>query len=148
MLSFSITIRLLYPFKNNLQLQQRKIKQSRWSESINYVGRVKWKSTFEPEQTAQIHIILSIPEVSPGPLLSIHTFCSIEWFSLRKTHLFIYIENFTSKAESFQIKNKYFSYFCSKHRLWYSLEPPRRGGSNEYPQSTFLAKYEKQCIPL
>ena len=23
------------------------------------------------------------------------------------------------------------------HRLWYSLEPPRRGGSNEYPQSIF-----------
>ena len=23
------------------------------------------------------------------------------------------------------------------HRLWYSLEPPRRGGSNEYPQSMF-----------
>ena len=31
----------------------------------------------------------------------------------------------------------YFSYFCSKHRLWYSLEPPRRGGSNEYPQSIY-----------
>ena len=24
---------------------------------------------------------------------------------------------------------------AEKHRLWYSLEPPRRGGSNEYPQS-------------
>ena len=22
---------------------------------------------------------------------------------------------------------------AQKHRLWYSLEPPRRGGSNEYP---------------
>ena len=46
----------------------------------------------------------------------------------------------------------YFSYFFSKHRLWvlvrtasssqnidcgYSLEPPRQGGSNEYPQSMF-----------
>ena len=29
----------------------------------------------------------------------------------------------------------FFSYFCSKHRLWNSLEPPRRGGSNEYLQS-------------
>ena len=33
----------------------------------------------------------------------------------------------------------YFSYFCSKHRFGYSLEPPRRGGSNEYPQSMFWA---------
>ena len=29
------------------------------------------------------------------------------------------------KTETFQIKI-YFSYFCSKHRLWDSLEPPRR----------------------
>ena len=26
---------------------------------------------------------------------------------------------------------------AQKHRLWYSLEPPRRGGSNENPQSIF-----------
>ena len=25
----------------------------------------------------------------------------------------------------------------------YSLEPPHRGGSNEYPQSSFKQKYEK-----
>ena len=30
-----------------------------------------------------------------------------------------------------------FSYFCSKHRLWYLLEPPRRGGSNEYSQRMY-----------
>ena len=26
---------------------------------------------------------------------------------------------------------------AQKHRLWYSLEPPRRDGSNECPQSMF-----------
>ena len=40
----------------------------------------------------------------------------------------------------------YFSYFCSKHRLRYSLEPPRRGGSNEYPQSMFSSKYKENDI--
>ena len=31
----------------------------------------------------------------------------------------------------------------------YSLEPPRRGGSNEYPQFMFLSKNKKcNCIPL
>ena len=30
-----------------------------------------------------------------------------------------------------------------KHRLWYSLEPPRRGGSNEYQQSIFCAEIRK-----
>ena len=30
----------------------------------------------------------------------------------------------------------------------YSLEPARRGGSNEYPQSMFLAEIRKTYIPL
>ena len=31
----------------------------------------------------------------------------------------------------------------------YSLEPPRWGGSNEYPQSMFLSiNKKKKCIPL
>ena len=30
-----------------------------------------------------------------------------------------------------------------KHRLWYSLEPPRRGGSNKYPQFMFSSKNKK-----
>ena len=41
------------------------------------------------------------------------------------------------------------SYFCSKNRLWVHartasvLEPPCRGGSNEYPQSMFWSKNKK-----
>ena len=30
----------------------------------------------------------------------------------------------------------------------YTLDPPRRGGSNEYPQSMFLSKNKKNRIPL
>ena len=40
----------------------------------------------------------------------------------------------------------FFSYFCSKHRLWYSLEPPHRGSSNEYPQSIFLSRNNKNNV--
>ena len=32
---------------------------------------------------------------------------------------------------------------AKKHKLLYSLEPPRRGGSNEYPQSMFWAEIWK-----
>ena len=28
----------------------------------------------------------------------------------------------------------------------YSLEPPRRGGSNEYPQSMFLSRHNKNNV--
>ena len=40
----------------------------------------------------------------------------------------------------------YLSYFCSKHRFVYSLEPPRRGGSNEYTQSMFLIGNKKKYV--
>ena len=33
-----------------------------------------------------------------------------------------------------------FLIFAKKHRLWYSLELPHQGSSNEYPQSIFLAE--------
>ena len=52
-----------------------------------------------------------------------------------------YIENFTSKNwEFFQIKTMIFFIFLLKTYCGYSLEPHRRGGSNEYPQSMFWTK--------
>ena len=42
------------------------------------------------------------------------------------------------KNESFQMKNsKIFHISAQNIDCGYSLEPPRRGGSNEYPQSMF-----------
>ena len=56
-----------------------------------------------------------------------------------KTCLFKYTENFiTQKNENFQ-KKKFDIFHISAQNIdcGYSLEPPRRGGSNEYPQSMF-----------
>ena len=45
------------------------------------------------------------------------------------------------KKEKFQIKNSEIFYMSPQNiNCGYSLEPPRRGGSNEYPLSMFLAK--------
>ena len=56
----------------------------------------------------------------------------------------IYNENFTTKNENFQIKNSdIFQISAQNIDCGYSLEPPRRGGSNEYPQSMFWAKIRK-----
>ena len=41
------------------------------------MDRIKRKKGFEHVQNAQIQIILCMCKVSSGPLLSIHTFCSI-----------------------------------------------------------------------
>ena len=45
------------------------------------------------------------------------------------------------KKEKFQTKNTDIFHISSQNiDCGYSLEPPRRGGSNECPQSMFLAK--------
>ena len=61
--------------------------------------------------------------------------------SITKTRPFKYIEISSPKTESFQIKNiDAFHISAQNIDCGYSLEPPRRGGSNGCPQSMFLAK--------
>ena len=57
---------------------------------------------------------------------------------IRKTRLFKYIENFTTKNWKFSDKNSdIFQISAQNIDCGYSQEPPRRDGSNEYPQSVF-----------
>ena len=59
---------------------------------------------------------------------------------ITKTRLFKYIENFISKNWKFSDKNTHiFQISAQNIDCGYPLEPPRRGGSNEYPQSMFWA---------
>ena len=51
------------------------------------------------------------------------------------------------KKENFQIKNSDNVHISARNiDCGYSLEPPRRGGSNEYPQSMFLGKNKKHNV--
>ena len=53
---------------------------------------------------------------------------------ITKTCLFKYIENFTTKKGKFSDKNAdIFLILLKDIDCGYSLEPPRRGDSNEYP---------------
>ena len=56
------------------------------------------------------------------------------------TPIQIYWKLYNQKKENFQIKNSDI-FHISAHNIdcGYTLESPRRGGSNEYPQSMFLA---------
>ena len=72
---------------------------------------------------------------------------------ITKTCLFKYTENFTTKTETFQIKDSDIFHISAQNiDCGYSLEPPRRGGSNKYPQSMFLSRNKKNnvypCKPL
>ena len=51
------------------------------------------------------------------------------------------------KTESFQTKNSEILHISAQNiDCGYSLEPPRRGGSNEYPQTMFLSRKEKNNV--
>ena len=66
---------------------------------------------------------------------------------ITKTRLFKYIENFTSKNWKFSDKNSdIFHIYAQNIDCGYSLEPPRRDGSNEYPQSMFLCRNKKNNL--
>ena len=63
------------------------------------------------------------------------------------------VENFTSKNWKFSDKTLwYFHISAQKIDCGYSFEPPRRGGSNEYPQSMLLSTNKKNneypCKPM
>ena len=51
------------------------------------------------------------------------------------------------KNEIFQIKNSDIFHISAQNiDCGYSLEPPRRGGSNVYPQSMFLSRNKKNNV--
>ena len=53
------------------------------------------------------------------------------------------------KNENFQIKNSDIFHISSQNMdCVYSLEPPQRSGSNEYPQSMFLSRNKKMYTPV
>ena len=68
---------------------------------------------------------------------------------ITKTRLFKYTENFTTKKMAiFQIKNSDICHIYAQNiDCGYSLEPPRRGGSNEYPQSRNKKNNVYPCKP-
>ena len=55
-----------------------------------------------------------------------------------------------TKNENFPIKKSDISHISDDNiDCWYSLEPPQRGGSNEYQQSMFWAELRKiMCTPV
>ena len=61
-------------------------------------------------------------------------------------------ENYTTKKkkkknENFQKKKSDIFHISAQNiDCGYSLEPPRRGGSNEYPQSMFLSRNKKNNV--
>ena len=67
--------------------------------------------------------------------------------SITKTRLFKYIENLNTKSWKFSDKSSDIFHISAQNiDCAYSLEPPHRGGSNEYPQSMFLSRNNKTNV--
>ena len=56
----------------------------------------------------------------------------------------IYWKFYHTKMKNFRLKFRCLSCFSQNIDCGYSLEPPQRGGSNEYPQSMFLSRNKKK----
>ena len=66
--------------------------------------------------------------------------------SITKTRLFKYIKISPPKTE-FSDKNSDIFHISAQNKdCGYSLEPPRQGGSNKYPQSMFLEERKKNNV--
>ena len=72
------------------------------------------------------------------------------WFYFKhyeNTPIQIYRKFHLQKLKIFQIKNSYIFHISAQNIIFgYSLEPPRRGGSNVYPQSMFLSRNKKNNV--
>ena len=65
-----------------------------------------------------------------------------------KTPVQIYWKFYHQRNEKFQIGNSDIFHISAQNiDFLYLLEPPRRGGSNEYPQSMFWAEIKKNVYP-
>ena len=66
--------------------------------------------------------------------------------SITKTCLFKYIENFATKNWKFSDNSDICHISAQNTDCGYSLEPPHRGGSNEYPQSMYLIRKKENNV--
>ena len=70
-----------------------------------------------------------------------------EIITLRKHAYSNILKILPPKNENFQIKNSDVFHISAQNIDYgYSLEPPRRGGSNDYPQSMFLSRNKKNNV--
>ena len=124
-----------------------------WFAGVQLCGLVSWHSThIQCRETYSVNVIVT----GYVPICIFFSVCSrllivgfLNSCTLQKTHyenmpIQIYWKFYHPKNENFQIK-KFDIFHISAQNIdcGYSLEPPRRGGSNEYPQCMFWAEIRK-----
>ena len=79
---------------------------------------------------------------------NVHFYTSSTSFKTLRKHAYSNKQKISPpKTEKFQTKNSDIFHISAQNiDCGYSLEPPRRGGSNEYPQSMFPSKNKKNNV--
>ena len=84
------------------------------------------------------------------PLRLFLVFCSVGWsprWTITKNAYSNILKILPLKQWKFSDKKSDIFYISAQNiDCGYSLEPPRRGGSNEYPQSMFLSRNKKNNV--
>ena len=140
-------------------VHQRWVKAGEPGEKTNWLSISRtWFSHLWPElepqrwKTYWIKSQLSYPLGYGGPrstVLSRHRKKTRWEKTIRHNHyenmpIRIYWKFHHQKMKIFRYKNSDIFHFSAQNiNCGYSLEPPRRGGSNEYPQSMFLSRNKK-----
>ena len=89
----------------------------------------------------------SVPAVSKKQLGPNHIFIVNELLRKHAYSNTCILKILPPKNENFHIKNSDIFHISAQNiDCWYSLEPPRRGNSNEYPQSMFLSRNKKNNV--
>ena len=105
-----------------------------WLPCISLVGN-RWQYYFQVISILNVQKNFNDSNTDGSLTVAIH---------ITKIRLFKYIENFISKNWKFSEKNSDIFHISAQNiDCGYSLEPPRRGSSNEYPQSMFWAEIRK-----
>ena len=94
------------------------------------------------------HYVHMLNKIAQTLLRVVHNyFLCCPCFTLRKHAYSNLLKILPPKNEKFQRKNSdIFHIFAQNIDCGYSLEPPRRGGSNKYPQSMFLNRNKKNNV--
>ena len=107
-----------------------------------------WANSADPDQTAPKGAVWSGSSLFADPsqhFRRIHDV--VVRFTLRKHAYSNILKHYHQKMKIFRRKILIFFIFLLKNRdCGYSLEPPRRGGSNEYPQSMSLSRNMKNNV--
>ena len=135
------TTRLVQPAKTWISLPIRTV----WSESFAE-GMCLIQTSGNPKRDEQELLLYWVDVQADLSLCWSHrSYCVLCWLiSLRKHAYSNILKILLPKNENFQLKiSDIFHISAQNIDCGYSLEPPRRGGSNEYPQSLFEAEIRK-----